>query len=115
MRLNELARALELADLTPAVDSRTMVTRAHVSDLLSDVLANAPAGGLLVTIQAHMNVIAVALNAGLVAVIFAGEHHPPADVVARSVGEGLKLYQSERKAFDLVGELYGLGLRGNDA
>ncbi len=115
MHLNELARRLEMADLTPWLDGRVDVRRAHASDLLSDVLANAPESGLLVTIQAHMNVIAVAVHAGLAAVIFAGGHSPSEEVIAKGAAEGLKLYASGRRTFDVVGELYALGLRGSDA
>ena len=73
MKLDELADALKLTRLTPSVDAGDVdVTEGYVSDLLSDVLANAPQGAVLVTVQAHMNVIAVAVHAGLAAVIFAG-------------------------------------------
>ncbi len=72
MTLPQIARQLELEALNPQVrlDPAREVDQAHASDLLSDVLANAPAGGLLLTIQVHMNVIAVSLHAGLSAVIF---------------------------------------------
>ncbi len=114
MKLNDLASRLDLQLLTPALAARAeaQVARGWVSDLLSDVLANAPPGAVLVTIQAHLNVVAVALHAELAAVIFAGGRVPDEPVVRKAADEGLLLYGSEASAFDLAGALYGLGLRG---
>ena len=65
MTLYDIAQQLEFTHLTPdlQLDRTREITSGHVSDLLSDVIANAPGGGVLVTIQVHMNVIAVALHA----------------------------------------------------
>lgn len=90
----------------------TDVRRAHVSDLLSDVLANAPSGGILVTIQVHMNVIAVALHAGQAAVIFAAGMRPDDAVQKKAAAEKLPLFAAKDSSFDMAGKLYALGLRG---
>ena len=73
MNLSQMAEKLGLQSLTPEVEAGNPadITGGYVSDLLSDVLAHAPNGGVLVTIQVHMNVIAVSVHAGLAAVIFA--------------------------------------------
>ena len=89
MNLQQIAVTLGLQALTPAlVDSgRVEISQAHASDLLSDVLANAPAGGLLLTIQVHLNVIAVAMHAGQAAVIFTSGMVPEDGVIDRAVEE----------------------------
>ena len=129
MRMQELAQILELEELTPATaayaDDATEdvgggpadadITRAYASDLLSDVLANAPTGGILLTLQVHLNVIAVASHAGLRAVIFSSGRRPDDDVIARAAEEGLALYGSRADTFELAGRLYELGLRGTPA
>ena len=114
MTLNEIAETLHLEDLTPELGppDPTEITGGHVSDLLSDVLANAPADGVLVTIQVHMNVVAVALHADLAAVIFAAGRRPDDAVKDRASREGIRLYVAADSAFDIAGRLYGLGLRG---
>ena len=114
MKLSEIAEALGLQDLTPEVTAPKAadVGRGYASDLLSDVLANAPSGGVLVTVQVHLNVIAVAVHAGLTAVIFANGRTPDDAVRARAVEEGIPLYTSRAAAFELVGRLYALGVRG---
>jgi hypothetical protein len=147
MRLQELARVLDLKELTtvvaavygsavaggpgtagraadspgapagdaggPAADAD--ITRGYASDLLSDVLANAPAGGILVTLQVHLNVIAVAGHAGLRAVIFSSGRRPEAEVIAKAAEEGIALFASPADSFELVGRLHGLGIRGSGA
>lgn len=113
MKLSEVAQSLGLRNLTPelSLEGRE-VAGGHVSDLLSDVLANAPRQGVLVTIQMHMNVLAVAVHAGLAAVVFAAGREPEAAVLAKAVEEGIPLLSSTQPAFDVVGRLFALGLRG---
>lgn len=116
MKLDDIARELGLTELTQRVaHDETDVTRGYASDLLSDVLAHAPAGGVLVTLQVHMNVIAVASHAELAAVIFAGGRRPEDEVLAKAEAEGLALYSAAGGTFDVVGRLSALGLKGNDA
>jgi hypothetical protein len=120
MTLQELVKVLELEELTPAgagggADTAAEITHGYASDLLSDVLANAPAGGILITLQVHLNVIAVASHAGLRGVIFSCGRRPEDDVVERAAEEGLALYGSKADTFELVGRLYQLGLRGSAA
>ncbi len=114
MTLGGITARLGLEILTPelSVNGGAEVTRGHASDLLSDVLANAPSGGVLITIQVHMNVVAVALHAGLAAVVFAQGMRPEENVRRKAVEEGLPLLASADSTFDIAGKLYGLGLRG---
>ena len=117
MKLEDIARELGLTELTPEVtgNGETEIERGYASDLLSDVLAHAPEGGVLVTLQVHLNVIAVASHAELAAVIFAGGRRPDDDVRAKAIAEGVSLYVSPADTFDVVGRLYALGVKGNHA
>jgi hypothetical protein len=117
MRLDDIARELGLTQLTPEVPGagEADVGRGYASDLLSDVLAHAPRGGLLVTLQVHLNVVAVASHAELAAVVFAGGRRPEDDVLAKAVAEGLALFSSPADTFDIVGRLYALGVQGAPA
>lgn len=116
MRLTNLPEALPVENLTPEVPvAGKELKGGYVSDLLSDVLANAPPDGVLITVQVHLNVIAVAVHAGLAAIVFAGDRRPEEDVRAKAVEEGIALFVSPSSAFDIVGRLYELGLRGPQA
>ena len=116
MKLDAIAEKLDLEDLMPEVplEEDVEVSNGYASDLLSDVLAHAPRGGVLVTIQIHMNVAAVATHAGLAAVIFASDRAPDEAVVKKAVDEHVRLYTSEKSTFDIVGQLYAMGLRGRN-
>ena len=114
MTLPQIAERLELSLLNPRVrlDAAREVGQAHASDLLSDVLANAPGGGLLLTIQVHLNVIAVAVHAGLAGVVFTSGLSPEEEVRQRAAAEGLPLFGTAESTFEVAGKLYALGLRG---
>ncbi len=116
MKLEQIVAELGLTELSaPAAGAADDISRGYASDLLSDVLAHAPAGGLLVTLQVHLNVIAVAGHADLAGVVFAGGRRPEPDVIDKAREEGLALYVATDDTFDIVGRLYTLGVRGSGA
>ena len=117
MNLNEMGQKLVLENLTPevAVDDARPVLYGYATDLLSDVLAHALHGGVLVTVQVHLNVVAVAAHAELAAVVFSSGRRPEEAVRKKAIEEGIVLYATEQPAFDVVGRLYELGLRGTHA
>jgi len=113
MTTKEIAEALGLENLTPGIaQDDADIEQAYASDLLSDVLANAPTGGMLVTLQVHLNVIAVASHTGLKAVVFACDRRPDDEVVARAVEEEIALFVTPADTFTLSGRLYELGIKG---
>ncbi len=118
MTAGEIASVLGFETLTPktpgveGAEGGGQITRAHASDLLSDVLANAPAGGLLLTIQVHMNVVAVAVHAGLAGVIFTSGMKPDDAVIGKAAEENIRLYATKERTFDVAGKLFALGVRG---
>jgi hypothetical protein len=114
MKLAAIVRDLELTALTPELTDGDSpeVAGGYASDLLSDVLAHAPQGGVLVTAQVHLNVIAVAAHTQQAAVIFPLEREPEEAVRERALEEGVPLYMTDASAFDIAGRLYELGLRG---
>ena len=114
MNLNQIAASLGLQALTPAPEESLQreISRAHASDLLSDVLANAPSGGLLLTIQVHLNVVAVAIHAMQAAVIFTSGMVPEEAVRNKAMEEGIPLFATKESTFDTAGRLYAMGVRG---
>ena len=114
MTLARIVEEMGLRRLTPALSEQETVevSAAHASDLLSDVLARAPRGGITLTIQAHLNVVAVAVHAEQAAVVFTSGMVPDEAVLARAVAEALPLYATAESTFDTAGRLWALGLRG---
>lgn len=114
MNLAQIADVLGLENLTPEIDldATPDIASGYASDLLSDVLAHAPHGGLLITVQVHLNVIAVSVHAELSAVIFALGRKPDEATREKAAEEGVCLLASNEPAFEIVGKLYEMGLRG---
>jgi hypothetical protein len=78
----------------------------YTSDLLSDVMGNAPEESVLITIQAHKNTIAVATLAGIVAVVICNGRDIPADMVDAAKDEGIALFRTEENQFSVSGRIF---------
>ncbi|RJX31443.1 MAG: 4Fe-4S dicluster domain-containing protein [Desulfarculus sp.] len=108
MTVKELVKELGLTVAAGQKGLEREVRGGYTSDLLSDVMAHAGAGAVWITIQAHQNVVAVAVLKELAAVILAGGRQPEAEAVAKAEEEGVPLLASAEDAFTLAGKLYGL-------
>ena len=81
-------------------------------NLLSDILTAAPSGSLAITIQAHLNTVAVAVNARLAGIVYAAGRRPGPEVIERAGEERVPLFLTLDSTFDVCGRLYEAGLRG---
>ncbi|HHV93792.1 MAG TPA: serine kinase [Firmicutes bacterium] len=111
MKLAEVLEALSLAVDDPEMHNKE-VEGGYCSDLLSDVMAKAAARSIWVTNQVHPNVVAVASLIDAAAVIIAGGMKPEEETVKKAEELGIPLFSTDLTAFDVVGRLYALGLRG---
>lgn len=75
-------------------------SKAYTSDLLSDVMGNAEADSVLVTIQAHKNTIAVATLSDIRAIILCNGRKAPADMLEAAENESIAIYQTEDNQFE---------------
>ncbi|MFH1138698.1 MAG: serine kinase [Pseudomonadota bacterium] len=108
MKLAELKDRLNLEILTGVEGLNRDVCGGYVGDLLSDVMANSESGQVWITIQGHINIIAVATLRDLAAVILAGGRAPNPDTLARARESGLPLLRGELSSFELCGRLHRL-------
>jgi hypothetical protein len=72
---------------------------AFTSDLLSDVMANAEEGSVLITIQAHKNTVAVATLVGIPAVIICSSRPVTEDVLEAAGNEGIAVFRTGENQF----------------
>jgi len=79
---------------------------------MSDVIAHAEAGDIWITLQIHMNTVAVAGMKELAAVVFCGGRHPDDEVLQKATEQKVPLFTSSLAAFEIAGRLYALGIRG---
>lgn len=113
MNLDNLVKELNLKLWAGTVDGRGVVTSGYASDLMSDVLAKAKQGSVWVTNQKHVNVVAVASLLGLAGVIIAGGLDPDENTIEKANEENVALFTTSLPTFEVVGRLYGLGIRGD--
>ncbi len=106
MNLSRLIDALSLKVLTPLPSEDLEVTGGYCGDLLSHVLSSARPGVLWITIQHHVNVVAVAQVAGLSAVVMADNRQPDDATLTRAETHGIVLLGSEASAYDVCGRLH---------
>lgn len=99
LRVEDLAREEGWTLIEPGAPG-AVITGAYTSDLLSDVLAHAPAGGILITIQAHRNTVAVAALCRLAAVAICHNRPVPDDMRAMAREEGLALLRTPLDQFE---------------
>lgn len=83
-----------------------------VCDLLSWVMAHAKKGSVWVTVQTHVNVAAVAELLDLACVIFPSGMTPEDAMLEKASETGLPVIVSHKNAFDIVGIIHALGVRG---
>lgn len=72
----------------------------YTSDLLSDVMANAEEGFVLVTIQAHKNTVAVASLVGIVAIVVCNNRPVGDDVLEAACKEGIAVFLTSKNQFN---------------
>jgi hypothetical protein len=112
MTLQDVIDQLQLKVLTQTADfSKVEPTGGYTSDLLSCVMAGAKKGAVWITLQAHMNIVAVAALLEMSAVIITEEAQPDSAAVAKANEEGITLLATGKSTFEVVGRLWELGLR----
>jgi hypothetical protein len=84
----------------------------YASDLLSDTMGNSRDGDLWVTMQKHVNIVAVAHLKGLAGIVVVNGRQPEEATVARAEEEQIPIISTGLPAFDVVGILYSQGVRG---
>lgn len=108
MKVSDLVRELGLKVHSGENGLDKEIEGGYVSDLLSDVMGNADAGMVWVTLQTHKNVMAIASLKDLAAVILVKGFTPDADMAAQSNTENIPVLGTDEQAFEIAGKLYGL-------
>lgn len=99
--------------VTPQSDVSREITCGYACDLLSWVMSHGAAGMVWVTVQTHMNVVAVATLMDMAAVVAPEGIVFEADVIAKAQEEGIALLKSGKTAYTLCGMMYAAGVKGN--
>lgn len=112
MTVTDLARLVDGAVVGTAAAAARTALGAYVSDLLSDVMANAQDGDAWITMQRHVNTVAVAQLKGLSAIVIVNARQPEPEMVRRAAEHDVAIVTTPLAAFDAAGRLFEAGLRG---
>jgi predicted transcriptional regulator len=109
MKLQELAEKLELKRVTQPFDKE--ITGVYISDMVSDVIANAKPGNLLVTVQIHNNVIAAANLVDIAGIVVTQGKLPADDVVKMAERAEIPIFSTDLNRWQVATKLYEAGVR----
>lgn len=110
--VNDLVEKFGLQVMAGEKGLKNPVQGGYCGDLLSDVMGNAPIGCVWLTIQAHQNIIAVAILREIAAIILTGGSTPLDETQDRANQEGIPVLQWSGSAYDLAGRLHAAGIHG---
>ena len=110
MTIAELIQLTQAKDMTPETDKNAQVRCGYTCDLLSWVMAHGKAGMAWVTVQTHMNVVAVASLMEMAAVILPEGIQMEALSLDKAREEGVTVLQSPLTAYELCARMAHAGL-----
>jgi hypothetical protein len=111
MKLEAIARQLELEVHSAPDKLDADVTGGYACDLLSYVMAKGKTGALWITVQGHPNIVAVASLIGLAGIIVAeGAKVEPA-TIEKAEQESVPILTTPLPAYEVAGRLWELGVR----
>jgi hypothetical protein len=112
VNIAEAAKKIGGTVVTAATAAEHEVLGGYASDLLSDVMANSREGDLWLTLQKHVNIVAVAHLNGLAAIVLVNGRTPEPDTLVRAEEMGIPIISTPLQAFDAIGILYSLKIHG---
>ncbi|ABR48434.1 HPr kinase [Alkaliphilus metalliredigens QYMF] len=110
--VGDLIKELELEVM--AGDQEAMdkaVTGVYIGDLLSWVMSRIETGNIWVTIQTHVNVVAVALLGEASCIIIPEGAEIEQDTIVKAEEEGIPLLRSKLSAYELAVRMEACGIK----
>jgi predicted transcriptional regulator len=114
MKLHEIIAILEGELISKHADLDLEVVCADAADLMSDVLAFAEPGSVLLTGLCNPQVVRTAEMADIVAVVFVRAKYPPPETIALAEEKGIPLVATRYAMFEMCGRLYRAGMKSCD-
>ena len=111
MKIRQIVDTLSLTVMAGHHNLDTEVTGGYAADLVSCAMAGAQKGGLWVTLQGHVNIVAVASLLDLAAIIVTENKAVGPDALAKANEEGIPILATPWTTFEVVGRLWEMGVR----
>jgi len=108
MKLKDIVSELSLEVKSFKEGLQNDITGAYVSDLLSDVMANSKEGNVWITLQTHLNIVAVASLKGIKGIIIVSNRQIPEETLKKAGEEKITVMSTPTPAFEIAGKIYQL-------
>ncbi len=113
MTVNDLVDRFSLKVAAGKKGLERQVTDGYCGDLLSEIMANAAEGCVWLTIQGHLNIVAVAVLRDMAAIVVTGGQTPNDETLQKANQEGIPILLWSDSSYQLAGRFYSIGI-GND-
>ena len=110
MTIQELIPIIEAENSTPDLPSDRDITSGYACDLLSWVMAHGMPGMAWITVQTHLNVIAVAVLMEFTCVILPENTQMEEPSLRKAKDEGIIVLRSPLTAYELCARMAASGL-----
>lgn len=110
MKVKDLISITTLTPLNTEMNMEEDISGVFIGDLLSWVIGNTEEGQVWLTVQNHMNVVAVAHLRELSAVIFVQGSYPAEETIEQARQIGMPLFVSDLSAYELAKVLMKEGI-----
>lgn len=111
MNLQQIIERLNLTVLTDPRDFASIQPAGgYTSDLLSCVMAGAKSNYLWITLQAHLNIVAVAALLDIAAIIVTENAKPDASTISKANEQNIILLSTSKSTFEIDGQLWEMGV-----
>ena len=112
MNLQQIIDRLNLTVLTEPRDfTLIQPDGGYTSDLLSCVMAGAKSNYLWITLQAHLNIVAVAALLEVAAIIITENAQPDPATIAKANEQGVILLSTSKPTYEIDGKLWEMGIQ----
>ena len=110
MKVSDLLVLAEARNLTAEVAMDREITCGYACDLLSWVMAHGEEGMAWVTVQTHLNVVAVASLAEMACVVLPEEIVMDQEILDKANAEGMCVLSSPLTAYEICGRMAAQGV-----
>lgn len=110
MKVKDLARVDGFTCLNPDIGLEAQIKSAYVGDLLSWVMANAEDGCAWITIQTHVNIVAVATLLEMACIIIPEGAEIESSALDRAILEDIPVFQTPLTAYEVCRLLAKAGI-----
>ncbi|WP_058485121.1 DRTGG domain-containing protein [Defluviitalea phaphyphila] len=111
MTVKDMVEKLGLSIIAGKEGVDKEITTGYVGDLLSWVMANAKAGAVWITIQSHVNIIAVASLINLSCIIVAEGATIDKETIVKANEEKIPLLSTNKNSYEIIKELIEIGIK----